>query len=397
MPPGCDLLGGEEADLAGARRQLEHLVAGLELERVDHPHRDRHRRGGQPLGLGAPAARPGRPSGRGSPCGSRRERSCQLAPQQLARGGARELVRQLERLRHLVAREPLGAVLAQLRGGRRGSRRAARCARSPTRPSSDRARPKTPASATAGCSSSTASTSAGATFSPPETIVSLLRPMTVRRPSSSSRPRSPVRSVSHAPTTVGPLTKISPSAGDAARRCPGSGRPAVSRSPGLGERDRRARLGEPVGLGDREARLDRALEQRRAARGRRPAAPAAGAGPGGRRRRAARASIVGTSEASVMSPSRSSRATRSASKGGGSSTTVPAAAALRTSTISPPTCDSGIGHSQRSSGSEPEHGPGGAHVRGEVAEGQLDRARRARRARRCGRPARARPRRGRRC
>ena len=58
-----------------------------------------------------------------------------------------------------------------------------------------------------------------------------------------------------------------------------------------------------------------------------------------------------------MSPSRSSRATRSASNGGGSSTTVPAAAALRTSTISPPTCDSGIGTSQRSSGSEPSTAP----------------------------------------
>ena len=81
-----------------------------------------------------------------------------------------------------------------------------------------------------------------------------------------------------------------------------------------------------------------------------------------------------------MSPSRSSRATRSASKGGGSSTTVPAAAALRTSTISPPTCESGIGTSQRSSGSVPRTAAGGAHVRGEVAEGQLDRARRARRA-----------------
>ena len=58
-----------------------------------------------------------------------------------------------------------------------------------------------------------------------------------------------------------------------------------------------------------------------------------------------------------MSPSRSSRATRSASNGGGSSTTVPAAAALRTSTISPPTCESGIGTSQRSSGSVPSTAP----------------------------------------
>ena len=60
---GLDLLGGEEADLAGARRQLEHLVAGLELEGVHHPHRDRHRHGGQPLGLGAPATGLGAPAG----------------------------------------------------------------------------------------------------------------------------------------------------------------------------------------------------------------------------------------------------------------------------------------------------------------------------------------------
>ena len=68
-----------------------------------------------------------------------------------------------------------------------------------------------------------------------------------------------------------------------------------------------------------------------------------------------RASIVGTSETSVMSPSRSVLAVRSASKG--SSTTVPAAAALRTRIISPPTWDSGIGHSQRSSGSGPSTAP----------------------------------------
>ena len=43
MPPGCDLLGGEEADFAGARRELEHVVAGLQRERVDEPDRDGHR------------------------------------------------------------------------------------------------------------------------------------------------------------------------------------------------------------------------------------------------------------------------------------------------------------------------------------------------------------------
>ena len=230
VPPGWICSAARKPTSPRARRQLEHLVAGLELERVDHPDRDRHRRGGHAARPGRPSRAPARPSGRGSLCGSRRDRSCQLAPQQLARGGARELRRQLERLRDLVAREPLGAVRAQLGGGRRGLA-AARSAPSPTRPTAGgrgrRRRPRPPA----GCSSSTASTSAGATFSPPETIVSLLRPTTVRRPSSSRRPRSPVRSVSHSPTTVGPLTKISPSAA-MLTPSPGSGRPAVSRSPG---------------------------------------------------------------------------------------------------------------------------------------------------------------------
>ena len=52
---GRDLLGGEEADLAGAGRQLEHLVARLQLERVDHPHRHGHRRAAQVLGARRPA------------------------------------------------------------------------------------------------------------------------------------------------------------------------------------------------------------------------------------------------------------------------------------------------------------------------------------------------------
>ena len=52
---GRDLLGGEKADLARARRQLEQLVPGLEPERVDHPDGHRHRHAGHPLGLCAPA------------------------------------------------------------------------------------------------------------------------------------------------------------------------------------------------------------------------------------------------------------------------------------------------------------------------------------------------------
>ena len=64
--------------------------------------------------------------------------------------------------------------------------------------------------------SSTASTSCGLTFSPPETIVSALRPSTVRRPSASSAPRSPVASQPSGVRAalgevVGPLTSTSPS------------------------------------------------------------------------------------------------------------------------------------------------------------------------------------------
>ena len=102
---------------------------------------------------------------------------------------------ELDRLGHLEAR-------AAARAERRRSsasvpRRRPAC--STTRAAIDSphcgsARPSTSASATAGWASSTASTSVGATFSPPVTIVSARRPVTVRRPRASSAPRSPVRS-----------------------------------------------------------------------------------------------------------------------------------------------------------------------------------------------------------
>ena len=163
----------------------------------------------------------------------------------------------------------------------------------------------------------------------------------------------------------------------------------------LGQRDGRARLGEPVGLGDRASPPSTARAQQAGRDGpaaqQHPPQPRAGRPPASRMR----ASIVGTSETSVMSPSRSSRATRSASNGGGSSTTVPAAAALRTSTISPPTCDSGIGTSQRSSGSEPSTAPAARTCAARLPKVSST-GRGARVVPRCGRPARARPRRGRR-
>ena len=54
-----------------------------------------------------------------------------------------------------------------------------------------------------GCSSSACSTCSGETFSPPVTITSSARPSTYRCPSSSMRPRSPVRSQPSGPRARG--------------------------------------------------------------------------------------------------------------------------------------------------------------------------------------------------
>src|SRR6266540_1215093 len=89
-------------------------------------------------------------------------------------------------------------------------------------------RPTAAASATSGWRSRTSSTSAGSTFSPPETITSPSLSSTYRKPSSSIRPRSPVcsqpSSSAQPGATTGPCTRISPSW---MRRCVvSSGRPA---------------------------------------------------------------------------------------------------------------------------------------------------------------------------
>jgi len=63
----------------------------------------------------------------------------------------------------------------------------------PTSPSRGSGTPTTCAVATAGCASSTSSTSAGATFSPPTRKVSLTRPTMRSRPSAVRTPMSPVR------------------------------------------------------------------------------------------------------------------------------------------------------------------------------------------------------------
>ena len=139
-------------------------------------------------------------------------------------------------------------------------------------------RPNTPASATAGCASSAASTSVGITFSPPETIVSTLRPRTISRPRSSSRPRSPV---CRTPRGGRARRRRSRRPARSSRRCPGIGAPGGLRVAGLGDRDRGARLREPVGRRDRPAGVagaGRAAPGRRARRraSRRAATAAAG-------------------------------------------------------------------------------------------------------------------------
>ena len=126
-------------------------------------------------------------------------------------------------------------------------------------PHSGSGRPNTAASATAGWASRAASTSAGATFSPPVTIVSDWRPTISSRPSAAKRPRSPVRRTPP-PATVGPSTRISPSSA--------SGHGQAGQRPPV-DRDLRARLREPVGGADGPAGRARLLEQ--IGRGRRAA------------------------------------------------------------------------------------------------------------------------------
>ena len=179
-----------------ARGDLEHRLAGLGVDGVDHPAPRRASWPPQRVAARAQpaAARPSAPgSARGSPRRPPSPRTlAQVAPPDLAGLRARERGDELEGLGHLVRREPGGAVrcswLASTRTPARGTTSAVTAS-----PHSASARAKTAASATAGWAASTASTSAGATFSPPVTIMSPLRPVTTSRPSGSSRPRSPVR------------------------------------------------------------------------------------------------------------------------------------------------------------------------------------------------------------
>src|SRR4051794_16112705 len=199
-------------------------------------------------------------------------------------------------------------------------------------PHSASGRPKTPASTTAGCSSSTASTSVGATFSPPVTIMSDLRPTTISR-APSMRPRSPVRRTPP-PATVGPETRISPS-GAIETRNPGSGAPELSTSPGSATvTAEHACVSTYAGATGHPASRARVSSVRSA--GAPPSMTTRNDGGGGVPAESRRASWVGTSEAIVMSSRQES------------STAVVPAITDRSRTISPPTCESGSGQSQRS-------------------------------------------------
>ena len=112
----------------------------------------------------------------------------------LAAGRAREGVQAQERPRDLEPGQRRAAVGGEgLVAGVHGAGRAARSPPPGPGPRAASGRPTTAASATAGCASRTASTSAGAMFSPPRTMRSSRRSTTNRRPSPSRRPRSPVR------------------------------------------------------------------------------------------------------------------------------------------------------------------------------------------------------------
>ena len=233
VPPGCDQLGREEARLAEPGRQLEHALARLRLDRVDEPARDGHRgrlealvARGQPAARALPAvARRRRAARRDRSIRHRRARLTSSRRSSLPDGGARERRRERDLLRHLEARRAARRTCAR-------SSSASACAAvvqddgrddrlPPLRvgPPVDAARRRRP-----GCASSTASTSAGATFSPPVTIVSALRPVTrqaavARRGRRGRRCAAAVVAARRPGATVGPPTRISP-AGASSTRVP---------------------------------------------------------------------------------------------------------------------------------------------------------------------------------
>ncbi len=119
-------LGGEEADVAAAGGKLEDRLAGLGLEAVDHPVRDRQRAVVEGVGAGLPACRDALPTlaAGGANCfgiiHARSLRRAQVAAQELAGGGPRQWVGDHDvGLGDLEAREPGGAVDAEVVGGGR--------------------------------------------------------------------------------------------------------------------------------------------------------------------------------------------------------------------------------------------------------------------------------------
>ena len=150
----------------------------------------RHRRCGTRCGRRRVARRGCSPGGRRD-----RARARRSARRSLPFGGPRQRLETDERDRHLEPGEP---VAGRTRSARRrpgpARRRGGRWPRRPRARTSASRRATTPASAMAGWSRRTASTSDGEMFSPPRTIRSVRRSATVSRPSSSRLPRSPVRS-----------------------------------------------------------------------------------------------------------------------------------------------------------------------------------------------------------
>ena len=272
----------------GPAASSSSVSPGLRAERVDHPGGDGHRGAAQLVGPDAPPLRRGRPAG-----------PALLSDVLAHRSSRRRSFPDAVRGSVSVTSTALGTLK---RASRPATHSRSSCgsagARSTTlavtaSPHSGSGRPNTPASATAGCASSAASTSAGATFSPPVTIVSDLRPTIVQ--------------------TAG-VVEAAEVAGvqDAAA---GDGRALDEDLPVVRERDRqpgqraavdrhlRAGLGEPVGGADGPAGRARAPRAGPASPPRRRAGPRAGARPGARRRPAAAAAGSGRARRRVMSSS----------------------------------------------------------------------------------------------
>ena len=222
---------------AGPGRELEHGVPRLRVDGVDQPPRDRHRVALERLARARPSGRRAPPSARGCRRGTPRVHRGPLSAARRSAARAHELARRAcaaARRRSgspsgtLKRREPVGAVGAQV--GLRAASVAQHDGRhdglAPLRVRRGRGRA---ASATAGWPSSTASTSAGATFSPPVTIVSDLRPTTcrhavgVRRPEVAGREQPAAAAGRDGRAAHEDLAVL----GERARRVQNSGAPSV--------------------------------------------------------------------------------------------------------------------------------------------------------------------------